>query len=93
VGAGVAEAQARDAGPGRGDQRGGDLGDGGLAVGGVVAEFLDVQQTPGGCEAGCPQRGQVIEPFADAEVAAVVDRGLCPERFAFLQYCFIFECM
>ena len=28
--------------------------DGGLAVGGVVAEFLDVQQAPGGGEAGLP---------------------------------------
>jgi len=41
--------------------------DGGLAVGGVVAEFLDGEQTPGGGEAGCPQRGQVMQPFADAE--------------------------
>jgi hypothetical protein len=36
-----------------------------------VAQFLDVQQTPGGCEADCPQRGQVIEPFADAEVNSI----------------------
>ena len=63
---------------------GGELGDGGLAVGGVVADFLDVRETPGGREAGCPQRGQVVQPFADAEVARVVDRGFRPERFSFL---------
>jgi len=84
VHAGVAEPQARDAGTGPGDDRIADLADGGLAVGGVVAEFLDVQQTPGGGEAGCPQRGQVMQPFADAEVAAVIDRGFRSERFALL---------
>ena len=82
--AGVAQAQARDAGTGLGDDGTGDLGDGGLAVGGVVAEFLDVQQTPGGLKADCPQRGQVIEPFADAGVAGVVDRGFRSVRFALL---------
>jgi len=75
VGAGITQAQARDAGAGLGDEGMGDLGDGGLAVGGVVAEFLGVQQAPGGREAGCPQRGQVIEPFADPEVTRVVDGG------------------
>ena len=59
VDAGVAQAQARDAGPGLGNDRTGDLGDGGLAVGGIVAEFPGVQQTPGGCEAGCPQAGRL----------------------------------
>ena len=42
MGAGIGEAQARDAGAGLGDDGTGDLGDGGLAVGGVVAEFLGV---------------------------------------------------
>jgi hypothetical protein len=75
VDAGITEAHARDAGAGPGGEGVADLGNGGLAAGGVVAEFLDVQQTPGGLEAGCPQRGQVFEPFADAEV---IDRGLGP---------------
>ena len=84
VDAGITEAHARDAGAGPGGEGIADLADGGLAAGGVVAEFLDVQQTPGGREAGCPQRGQVIEPSADAGVAGVVDRGFRSERFALL---------
>jgi hypothetical protein len=84
MGAGVAEPQARDAGAGLGGERLADLGDGFLAVGGVVADCLDVEETPGGGEAGCPQRGQVLQPFADAEVAGVVDRGFRSERPAFL---------
>ena len=62
MGAGVAEPQARDAGAGLGGERLADLGDGFLAVGGVVADCLDVEETPGGGEAGCPQRGQVLQP-------------------------------
>ncbi len=34
---------------------------------------LDVEQTPVGLEADLPQRGQVDEFLADAEVACVVD--------------------
>ena len=49
-----------------------------------MADLLDVEETPGGGEAGCPQRGQVVQPFADAEVAGVVDRGLRSERLPFL---------
>ena len=48
VDAGITEAHARDAGAGPGDEGGADLADGGLAAGGIVAEFPDVQQTPGG---------------------------------------------
>jgi len=55
----LAQAQGRDAGASWGGEGLADLGDGGLAVGGVVAEFLGVQQTPAGLEAGGPQRGQV----------------------------------
>jgi hypothetical protein len=73
VDAGITEAHARDAGAGFGGEGAGDLADGGLAVGGIVAEFLDGEQSPGGLEAGGPQGGQVGQPFADAEVAGVVD--------------------
>jgi hypothetical protein len=38
-----------------------------------VAEFLGGQQPPAGCEAGLPQRGQVGQPFADPEVAGVIN--------------------
>lgn len=69
AGAGVAEPQAGGAGAGPGGDRLAGLGDDFLAVGGVVADLLDVEETPGGGEAGCPQRGQVLQPFADAEVA------------------------
>jgi hypothetical protein len=35
---------------------------------------LDVEQTSVGREADRPQRGQVVQPFAEGEVARVVDR-------------------
>jgi hypothetical protein len=44
----------------------------------VVAESLDVQQTPVGGEADLPQRGQIGQPFPDRKVAGVVDGGLGP---------------
>ena len=55
----VGEAQAGDARAGGGDDGGGDGSDRGGAVGGVVADSLDVKQTPVGCEADLPQCGQV----------------------------------
>jgi hypothetical protein len=84
MGARVTEADGRDGGPGLGGEGLADLGDRGLAVGGVVADHLDVEETPAGCEAGCPQGGQVVQPFADGEVAGVVDRGFRSERLPFL---------
>jgi hypothetical protein len=37
---------------------------------------LDVQQTSVGLKADRPQRGQVMQPFADVEVPGVVDGRL-----------------
>jgi hypothetical protein len=36
---------------------------------------LDAQQAPVGGGADLPQRGQIGQPFADPEVAGVVDGG------------------
>jgi hypothetical protein len=55
-----------------------------FAEGTVLADPLDVQGTSVGVEADPPQGGQVGQPFADAEVARVVDRGLGPQGAAFL---------
>jgi hypothetical protein len=48
MGAGVAEPQARDAGAALGSERLAELNDSVLAVGGIMAYFLDVEETPGG---------------------------------------------
>lgn len=48
MGAGVAEADGRDAGSGLGGEGLADSGDGVLAVGGVVADLLGVKEAPGG---------------------------------------------
>ena len=42
----------------------------------IVRDLLDVEKTPVGLKADLPQRGQVLQQFADAEVASVVDGGL-----------------
>jgi hypothetical protein len=47
-----------------------------LADRAVVADFLDVEQTSVGSEADLPECGKVVQPFADLEVACVVDGGL-----------------
>jgi len=57
--AGVAEAHVGEPGAGLGGEGMADLVDGSLPCGGIVAEFLDVQQTPVGRKVGRPQRGQV----------------------------------
>ena len=44
-------------------------------------------------EAGCPQRGQVIELFADAEVRASLIVVSVLSALPSLWYCFIFECL
>ena len=44
----------------------------------VMAEALDFEKTSVGLKADLPQCGQVTQPFADGEVARVVDRGLGP---------------
>jgi len=78
VDAGVTQAQARDAGPGPGDDRTGDLGDGGLAVGGVVAEFPGVRQAPGGREAGCRSAGRLSSrlPMPKSRASLIVVSAL-----------------
>ena len=49
-----------------------------------MAEALDVEQTSVGRKADLPQGGQILQPFADAEVAGVVDGGLGAQGAAFL---------
>jgi len=46
-----------------------------FAHGAIVADRLDVQETSVGLEADLPQGGQIMQPFADVEVAGVVDGG------------------
>ena len=41
-----------------------------------MADGLDAQEASVGGEADLPQRGQVVQPFTDGEVAGVVDGGL-----------------
>jgi hypothetical protein len=50
--------------------------EGAMADRAVVARCLDVEETPVGGEADLPERREVEEPSADAEVLGVVDRGL-----------------
>ena len=50
----------------------------------VVADALDVQQTPVGLEADPPQLRQVFQRATDVEVPGVVDRRLRPQGPAFL---------
>ena len=45
---------------------------------------LDVEKTPVGLKADLPQSGQVLEFFANAEVACVVDGGFGAEGAALL---------
>src|SRR5512135_2884327 len=61
-----------------------DLAERVFADGAVLADPLDVQETSVGLKADPPQGGQVGQPFADAEVARVVDRRLGPQGAAFL---------
>jgi hypothetical protein len=44
----------------------------------IMADALDVEQTSVGLEADLPECGKVVKPFADLEVAGVVDGGLGP---------------
>ncbi len=82
LGARVGEAQPGHAGPGFGDDRAGDLGQGGGSGDGVVAECLGAQQAPVGGKADLPQRGQVGQPLADPEVAGLIDGCFRSEGFA-----------
>lgn len=50
-----------------------------VTSGGVTADALGRQQATVGQEADLPECGKVVEPFADPEVASVVDRGLGPK--------------
>ena len=56
-----------------------DRSERGDPAGGVVADPLGAWQAPVGREAGLPQRGQVRQPFAGAEIGRVVDGCLGPE--------------
>ena len=75
VRAAVAQAQPGDARPGVGDDRIVHGGEGFRGPDRVVAESLDAEQAPVGGDADLPQRGQISQPFPDAEVVGVVDRG------------------
>ena len=50
----------------------------------IQADCLDVQQTSVGLKADRPQRGQVMQPFADVEVPGVVEGRLGAQGAAFL---------
>ena len=80
VAAGLGQGQARDAVSAAGEHGAGDGGDGFGSGDRVVAESFEAQQAPAGGEADLPQGGQVGQPFADPEVAGVVDGGLGPQR-------------
>ena len=82
VDAGVAEAQPGDAGPGRVVTGSQTWAMASWPPAGSWLSFWTSEQTPVGGEADLPQRGQVGQPFPDAEVAGVVDRGFGPERLA-----------
>ena len=84
VAAGLGQGQAGDTSSAAGDYGAGEGGD--LVGSGdrVVAESFKAQQAPVGGEADLPQGGQVGQPFADPEVAGVVDGGLGPQRPSFL---------
>ena len=78
--------------PGVAEAQSGDAGAGSVTIGAVrsvkalraadrvVADGLDAEQAPVGGEAELPQGGQAGQPFGDAEVVRVVDRGLGAQR-------------
>ena len=82
--AGLGQGQARDAVSAAGEHGAGDGGDGFGSGDRVVAESFEARQVLAGGEADLPQGGQVGQPFADPEVAGVVDGGLGPQRSSFL---------
>src|SRR5689334_24213689 len=49
-----------------------------------MGNSLDVEKTSVGLKADLPESGQVLQQFADAEVAGVVDGGFGAEGEAFL---------
>ena len=59
-----------------GDCRLNYLVEGSFADGRVVADSLDVEV---GLEADLPECGQVLQPFADPDVAGVIEGGLGPK--------------
>ena len=91
--AGVADSDGRDAGPGLGGEGLADLGDRGLAVGREVADFLDVEETPGGGEADCRSTGRFCSrlPMPKPRLPLIVVSVL--SAFPSLRYCLIFECL
>ena len=50
-----------------------DLFVGSLANEAVVSDSLDVEETSIGLKADLPQRGEVVQSFADSEVTGIVD--------------------
>jgi len=70
--AGAGDAKAGDSGPGCCDDRVVDGGEGGGAIGGVVADSLDVEQTSGGMKADLPQCWQVRQPFPRPKTAGLL---------------------
>ena len=54
------------------------------AISAISGQSLDVQQTSVGGVADLLQRGEILEPLADAEIPGVVDRRLGPQCSPFL---------
>ena len=54
-----------------------------FADGAVMADSLDVKKTSVGLEADSPQSGEIVQPFADAEVAGVIDGGFSTQGASF----------
>src|SRR6516162_6534571 len=52
-----------------------NLSEGGLSQTRVMAEAFDFEKTSVGLKADLPQVGQVTQPFADGEVARMVEGG------------------
>ncbi len=75
----IGEGQGRDALAG--DPSGPrDPSERGVSDRAIVADPSDVQQASIGLKADLPQGGEVRQPFADPEVAGIIDGGLGPQR-------------
>src|SRR5262249_60416017 len=62
-----------------------DLLVGSLANEAVVSDGLDVEETSIGLKADLPQRGKVLESFADPEVTGIVDGRFSAQGAVYLE--------